>query len=337
MAELSSSDIVSGLFHPVPERFRPFYSLWQTQSSLMWSTDTMLGELKIDSTNWPRLPQQLRTIVYRLALYFAIVDKFAGEIAAKMSTFRFTETYIVILFAIATHIEGVHADMYSRFIDMFIKTEDRADIVQREILKLPAITSMLEWGKTYANNSGNDIRPIIIGALCYEGIMVRTFFAIPCAMKAKENILPGFIKGNEFVGRDEWQHVLNWVALYHYVINHDSSVGSAFGKLPDKRVHAQIIGAVNIAEAALDEMIECDLPQWNINRNEIKQVARFTANTILDMLGCELRVPTTMTRLPDYMQTLNAMQFTSFHTTVPTEYKQVSKEEDFDMAAIYGA
>jgi len=295
----------------------------------------MLSELRIDSANWPRLNPRLQTIVYRLAIYFAIVDKFASEIAAKMSSFRFTELYIVVLFAIVTHIEGVHSDMYSRFIDMFIKTEDRADIIQREIMKLPAITAMLEWGKTYANNSGNDIRPLIIGALCYEGIMVRTFFAIPCAMKSKENILPGFIKGNEFVGRDEWQHVLNWVALYNYVTKHDSSVGPAFGKLPDKRVYSQVLGAINIAEAALDEMIEVDLPQWNINRDEIKQIARFTANTILEMLGCELRIATTISRLPDYMQTLNAMQFTSFHTTVPTEYMQASKEETFDMASLY--
>jgi ribonucleoside-diphosphate reductase beta chain len=206
--------------------------------------------------------------------------------------------------------ENVHNETYSVLLDTLIKDPNEKTYLLNAITTIPSIKKISDWALEWID-SDKSIGHRIIAFACIEAIFFSGAFAIIFWLKKYEGngktFMPGLVKSNEFISRDEGLHSDFACELYKLIIN----------KLSEKDVHHIIRDSVEIANNFNNESIKCKLIGLNVNL--MNQYIEYIADRLAVSLGYS-KIYKTQNPFT-FMDTIGMMQKTNFHDQRATEYQ----------------
>lgn len=169
--------------------------------------------------------------------------------------------------------ENVHGETYSLMIDIFIKDRVLQDKLIDSIRTMPAIKAKVDWCKKWIECDKTFAHKLVAFSIV-EGVFFSGSFASIYWLKTRSGgIMPGLLKSNRFISRDEALHVDLACILYALLKN----------RLQEAVVYEIMNEAVEIE----DFFINCSLPCKLIGMNAelMSQYIRYVSDRLLVQLG----------------------------------------------------
>lgn len=235
-----------------------------------------------------------------------------------------TYTYVFQMF-----IEQIHNECYSLMIETLIRNEDEKRKLFDSINNSQIINEISNWGLRYSND--NQIYTLshkILVFVCFESIMFSGAFAFIYWLKKMcsngKLFMPGLIKSNEFISRDEGMHVDFGIEIFKRQNIKDD--------LPNFIITGIILECVALTQSFNRDVLK--VKEAGMNEELMNKYTEYMA----DRLFVSINLPKFYkTSNPfTFMDTIGMPQKTNFHESRPTEYQRASSntsefkiEEDF--------
>lgn len=179
------------------------------------------------------------------------------------------------------------------------------------IKTIPTIQKIAEWSIKWIDNDTSILHKLVAFA-CIEGILFSGAFCIIYWFKKYEgggdSFMPGLIKSNELISRDEGFHCDFACLIYKTFKN----------KLSEKEIHNIITESVNIAKDFNENTIKYKL--IGINSDKLNKYTEFIADRLSVSLGYS-KIYKISNCPAEWMNSIGMVQKTNFHESRPTEYK----------------
>ena len=211
--------------------------------------------------------------------------------------------------------EGIHNECYSLMIDNLINDNKEKIHLFDSIKTIPSIKKIADWAFKWID-SDTSIAHKLVAFACVEGILFSGAFAIIYWLKNCEGggriFMPGLIKSNELISRDEKLHTDFACELYKLLNN----------KLYYGELKQIIIESVDIAKNFNSDSIKCKMV--GLNSDLMNQYIEYVADRLVVSLG----YPKIFKSLNpfSFMDTIGMVQKTNFHESRATEYKSAHIE-----------
>jgi ribonucleotide reductase beta subunit family protein with ferritin-like domain len=260
--------------------------IWQhykRQLASFWTPEEI--DFSRDRDQWNTLlTDDERRFVRGILAFFAgsdsvvslnIMNSFCQEV--KLLEAQIAYTYQAMM-------EGVHAEVYSIMIDVYVTDPDERDDMFKNLGSLPSVRNKVEWAQRWAlaglpstsSTTSEPEAPFARRLLAYAIVEGLFFSGAFCAIYwiKQRNLLPGLTKSNEFIARDEGQHTEFAITLYH-MLRHT--------RLSEAEAHAIFREAVAVETDFITESIPCRL--IGMNATLMTQYIEYVADGLLTKLG----------------------------------------------------
>jgi ribonucleotide reductase beta subunit family protein with ferritin-like domain len=307
--------VVEPLLDPKNQRFTAFpiqyqkiWDSYKTQQALYWKAEEI--DFSKDYDDFKKLSQDERHFIKMVLAFFANSD---GIVNFNLRE-RFLKDVQVIeaqmVYAWQMMMEGIHNEVYSQMLLNLVKDPQERDKLFNAIKTVPSVKKMSDWTFKWIESKESFSYRVIAFAIV-EGIFFSGAFASIFWLKryrAKgSHFLNGLIKSNEFIARDEGQHLQFACLLYSMLIK----------KVPKDDVFNLMDEAVNIAKEFTDDAIPCKL--IGMNAELMNDYIEYIADRVLVQLGYTKRYnkknPFT------FMETIGMARKTNFFEHRVTEYQ----------------
>jgi len=295
-------------FSLYPIKYHGLWTQYKKQQSSFWKAEEI--DFSQDYKDWEKLDEDKKHVIKMILAFFANTDGIVNlNIGSRlMNEITINEAKFTYQYQMA--MENVHSETYSIMLDNLIKDPIEKNYLLNSITTIPSIKKISDWAIKWIN-SDVSIGHRIIAFACVEAIFFSGAFATIFWLKKYEGggklFMPGLVKSNEFISRDEGLHSDFACELYKLVIN----------KLSEKETHEIIKDSVEISKNFNNETIKCKLV--GLNSNLMNQYMEYIADRLSVSLGYTkiYKTPNPFT----FMDTIGMMQKTNFHEQRPTEYQ----------------
>ncbi len=214
---LTNSDEKRLTIYPV--KYNDLYDFWIKIRDVQWVTN----EITFNDDNWDDLNDNEKEFIKTVLGFFAasdniVLDNLAQDFNSKIKLMEANFFYNAQSFQ-----ETIHSEVYSLFIDTYIKDESDKMKLFDAVNQTKTIGDKAKWAQKYISD-GSFVERLIAFALV-EGLFFSASFASIYWLKEK-NILPGLVLANEFISRDENLHYQFAVHLYNNYIEDDYKLNS---------------------------------------------------------------------------------------------------------------
>ena len=245
---------------------------------------------------------------------FNLGKRFLNELVPMEATVCYTYQMMM---------ENVHSESYSIMLDNLVKDKEERDVLFNSIKTVDSIKKISDWAMKWIESPLSFAHRVV--AFCVvEGIFFSGAFAsIFWIKKYKSNgrlFLQGLIKSNEFIARDEGQHVEFGVEIYKLLNN----------KLSQKDVYDIIQEGVDISRQFYTDALPVHL--LGMNNDNMMTYIQYISDRLLVELGYDKKYKV---KNPfQFMETIGMTGKTNFFESRPTEYQSAhvlgSKEDKED-------
>ena len=309
-------------FHLYPITYPTIWNEYKKQLSSFWKAEEI--DLSQDFNDWNKLDPDKKHVIKMILAFFANTDGIVNlNISSKfMNEITINEAKIAYTFQMA--MENIHQEVYTNLLDNLIKDNEEKEYLFDAIKTIPSIKKMTDWiFKWIESEVSIGIR--IIAFACVEGIFFSSAFATIFWLKKYEGsgqlFMPGLMKSNEFISRDEGLHCNFACELFKLVVN----------KPPFPTVKRLINDSVEIAKNFNNESIKTKL--IGLNSDLMNQYIEFVADRLIVSLGYEKIYRATNPF--SFMDTIGMLQKTNFHESRPTEYQSAhNKMQNKDLTLL---
>jgi ribonucleotide reductase beta subunit family protein with ferritin-like domain len=307
-----------------PLKYNNLWNLYKKQQSAFWKAEEI--DFSQDYKDWVNLNEDEQYVIKMILAFFANTD---GIVNLNISSTFLNDITIIeakMAYTYQMMMENIHSETYSLMLDNLIRDNKEKKYLFDAIHTIPSINIISDWALKWVENKQN-IAYKIIAFACVEGIFFSGAFATIFWLKKYKGsgkmFMPGLIKSNEFIARDEGMHTDFACELYQLIINK-----------PDKNeVYNIIKESVEIAKIFSTESIKCKLV--GLNSELMNQYIEYVADRLSISLGYEkiYKVNNPFT----FMDSIGMLQKTNFHEQRPSEYqsahiggdKSLEIEDDF--------
>ena len=212
----------------------------------------------------------------------------------------------------------MHAEVYSLFIDRLVADDDKKKQLFNALEGMPVIKKKGEWAMKWSNPELPFAARLVAWSVV-EGLLFASSFAAIAYFKHR-GLLPGLGNANEFISRDESLHCkFAAETLYHnHIVN----------KLDEEQVRRIIDEAVQIEDEFVDEALPYKM--IGMSAADMKVYVQFTANRLLQMLGCK----TQCTRIPTVRGPLSTSWHARDRSTFSKSAARIMQSEPREVAGI---
>jgi len=291
-----------------PIKYDKLYALYKKQKAAMWQEGEI--DFSSDYRDFEKLTKDEQHVIKMILAFFASSDGIVNLNISMRLLNEITIPEAIMTYRFQSMMEDVHNITYSMMLDNLIKDKEEKNILFNAIQTVPCIKKMSDWALNWIE-SDKSLGHRIIAFACVEGIFFSGAFATIFWLKFHKSkghiFMPGFIKSNEFIARDEGMHYDFACELYSMLINK-----------PDKNELKQIIiEAVNIATEFALETIQCRFVGMNSEMmiGYIQYIADRLYMTVANEKIYNVENPCT------FMNTIGMTQKTNFFESRPTEYQ----------------
>jgi ribonucleotide reductase beta subunit family protein with ferritin-like domain len=312
--EENSSQTNFSKYSLYPIKYPHLYKLFEKQAHAFWVKEDV--DLQTDVTEWRETlkPEDKRFLTHILS-FFAQADGIVLENLGKNFGIETDIPEANLFFGIQAGIEAIHWDMYSILIETLIdNTEKQAAF--NAIENYPCIKRKAEWIQTWMNPETANLQERLVAFACTEGIFFSSAFAGIFYYK-KRGLLPGLVKSNEFIARDEGLHR-----------DFGCELMKVLGPAPANTLDI-VKDSVEIECEFVRESLNLDL--IGINPDMMSQYVGFVADSLLQKLGLP-KFYKTENPFP-WMDLISLTRKQNFFEGKVSEYKKAVVDTRFDNEA----
>ncbi|XP_069673883.1 ribonucleoside-diphosphate reductase subunit M2-like [Periplaneta americana] len=280
-------------------------------------------DLAQDVKDWEKLTPDERYFILHVLAFFSASDGIVNESVTFRLYNEVGSSEIRAFYAFQTHIETIHAHMYSQMIDVYMKDypQKERDEIFDAIEHYPSIGKKGKFALEIIHNDNFDFAHRLLYQLIIEGIFFSASFCAIFWLK-KSGLMPGLCQSNELISRDEGMHTEFAVEVYKKLKN----------KLSEQEVQAMFKQAVDIEEEFVQEALPVKL--IGMDSDKMIQYVKYVADYWIIQLGYAkiYNVPNPF----DWMELISMEGKTNFFEKRVTEYTRpgndstsFSIDEDF--------
>jgi ribonucleotide reductase beta subunit family protein with ferritin-like domain len=232
---------------PIDPTYQWAYDMYLEHKKVYWEVGDV--DLSKDMAHWVMLTLPMKKFATCILGFFAIADAIVME---NLGTFgnEIQIAEIRMFYGFQNMIEGIHAIMYSMFVDLYFG--DERNKIFNSIATIPAVTKKANWVTKWMNPLTHSFPERLIAFMFVEGLFFSGSFAAIYWFDS-QGLLPGLAKANEFISRDEALHT-RFAALVYNCLKI---------KLPIKRFKEIMQEAVDIEIEFMNTALEHDMPGMN--------------------------------------------------------------------------
>lgn len=201
--------------------------------------------------------------------FFAVSDGIVNENLAINMLQKVQIAEAEMFYGAQIRQEGIHAEMYSLFIDTYVKDPEEKERLFNVLENFPAVKKKADWAFKYIDEE--DFVKNLIAFAVVEGVFFSGSF---CAIYwiRHHGYMPGLTLANEFISRDEQVHCDFAVHFYNNYIPKED-------KLSNTQIQEIVKEAVEIEKEFITEALPVKL--IGMNQEKMKQYIEFIANNLL--------------------------------------------------------
>jgi len=209
--------------------------------------------------------------------FIALITSFDGILNEGLGDCFLSEVSYLeakMLYGLQFHIENVHNETYSLMAEVIIEDPKERNIYLNAITNFKSIAALKEW--YFRQMSSQSFASKLVALAFFEGVILMSLFPIPYQIKkiVSNNKLPGFIRGNEYVFRDETYHKQSGILIYNnYIVN--------------KLDNETIVGMANevslLIDGLLNELFNVSL--IGLNPSLLKEHSMYLISDLISKLG----------------------------------------------------
>jgi ribonucleoside-diphosphate reductase subunit M2 len=255
-----------------PVEYPTIWKNYKTQIKANWIVEEV--DLSKDIVDWEKkLSHGDRNFLMHVLAFFAASD---GIVATNLEE-RFTKDIKIreakCAYGRQLDMENIHGEMYSLMLETFIKNITLKEKLINSIKTMPCIRQKAKWCEKWIESDRTFAHRVVAFAVV-EGVFFSGSFAAIFWLKTRAgNIMPGLIKSNMFISRDEGLHMELACLLYKLLNN----------KLKEKIIYEIFEEAVEIEEEFINTALPCKL--LGMNSLLMSQYIRYVADRLLVQLG----------------------------------------------------
>ena len=163
-------------------------------------------EIDLSHDNLDDVQPNDRVALKRVLAFFAVADGIVGENLATNFIPLVQVGEMRAFYSFQCAIETVHAEVYGQLIETLIKDRSEQHALFHATKKNDAVQMLSQWALNWTDDKRATFGERLVAFACVEGILFSGPFAIIFYFKTR-GLLPGLCKSNEFIARDEAQHM----------------------------------------------------------------------------------------------------------------------------------
>jgi ribonucleotide reductase beta subunit family protein with ferritin-like domain len=291
-----------------PITYPTLWDLYKKQLASFWKAEEV--DFSKDREDFDTLSENEQHYIKRILGFFAASD---GIVNFNLGT-RFLNELVPmeasVCYTYQMMMENIHSESYSIMLDNLVKHSDERMTLFNSIKTVESIKTISDWAFKWIE-SDLPFSYRVIAFCVVEGVFFSGAFASIFWLKRfKSNgrlFLSGLIKSNEFISRDEGQHVQFGVEIYKLLKN----------KLSTKQVYRIIEEGVEISRKFYSDALPVRL--LGINEESMMDYIMYVSDRLLVELGYEKKY-NKQNPFP-FMETIGMQSKTNFFESRPTEYQ----------------
>lgn len=292
------------------------------QLAAFWTVEEV--DLAGDLRDWANLSDNEQTFVKNVLAFFAVSDGVVNENLVQRFSNEVQLPEARYAYSVQIMIESIHSEMYSLLIDTYVSDPAERERLFHPIAHIPSVKLKTTWAKKYIDDDEASFGTRLVAFASVEGIMFSSSFACIFYLKSKAKMVTGLALSNEFIARDEAEHVRFACLLFSRLIN----------KPTEKEIHEIISGAVDVEKTFVNESLRVGL--LGLSPAMMTSYVEFVADHLCTMLGVSIIYGTANPLI--FMETISLQGKTNFFESRVSQYQMrgvVSRAEmakDGDMA-----
>lgn len=255
-----------------PIQYPTVWKNYKDQLALNWVVEEV--DLSKDVAHWEtKLSNNDKTFIMHVLAFFAAADGIVNVNIKEnlIDVVKIKEAECA--YGKQFEMENAHGEMYSLMLETFVKNGELRKKLINSIKTMPSIKKKAEWYKNWIESDKTFAHKLFVSAVV-EGVFFSGSFASIFWLKTRPGaIMPGLIKSNKFIARDENKHVELGSILKSLLKN----------VLQESVVHRIIDEAVQLEDEFINHSLPCKL--LGMNCELMSQYIRYVADRLLVQFG----------------------------------------------------
>jgi len=311
--ELLYKDLNRFVKFPIKHEHMDIWKLGEKQNGNFWVVKEIENELIRDISDWKKLNPNQQYFIKNILAFFAIADGVVNENIILNFYRDLQPAEIRYYYGSQIHIEEIHAECYSTFINNLPIPNDEKIELYKSAETNPFIKKKIDWAMKWMDDENCSVTEKLFAYALVEGIFFQGSFAAIFWLK-EQRLMPGLCSGNKLIARDEGMHCEASLMIYKKFRN----------LLPKERIYQITQEAVNIEKEFMTEILPCRL--LGMNADLMCKYIEFVADFWLKYIDVE---PFYKTGNPfPFMDIISMESIDSFFETTPNNYRKAGATEE---------
>ncbi|MEK7175286.1 MAG: ribonucleoside-diphosphate reductase small subunit [Patescibacteria group bacterium] len=279
------------------------WEMYKKAEASFWTAEEI--DLSDDLRDWAKLNEGEKHFIKHVLAFFAASDGIVNENLAVnfMREVQMPEARCFYGFQIM--IENIHSEVYSLFIDSYVKDTKEKEKLFNAIETIPCVKKKAEWALRWIQKGTFAERLVAFSVV--EGIFFSGSFCSIFWLK-KRGLMPGLSFSNELISRDEGMHC-DFACLLHSMLDE---------KVSKEKIVEIVRDAVSIEQEFVTDALPVSL--IGMNAKLMSQYIEFVADRLLVALDCEKIYKATNPF--DFMELISLQGKTNFFEKRVGEYQK---------------
>jgi len=290
-----------------PIKYPDIWAMYKKQRASSWEVEEV--ELDKDYDDFLKLSEDERHFIKYVLAFFAgsdglvnlnLVENFIDDVTAYEAK---------MCYRYQASMEDVHNEMYSLLLETLIKDPSEKDHLMNALETIPCIGAKGEWTRKWMSGKRASFATRVFAFAIVEGVFFSGSF---CAIFwiGTKNLMPGLIKSNAFISRDEGMHTDFACLIYSKLKN----------RLSQNTAHDIMRDAVQLEKDFINGALPYRLPAMNANM--MSQYIEYVADLLLNTMGYQ---PLYNSSNPfPFMEKISLESKSNFFEHNPSEYQKAS-------------
>lgn len=296
---------------PIDPKHSSIWKFYEEGQETEWKVSEV--NMTADIFHWKNnLNDNQRHFLKYVLSFFAGSDKIVAENVSINFSNEIDVMEAQFFYRHQAMMEDIHSHMYSILIDTYISDLQERDIINHAIEKMPVIRKKQEWAKKFSDPSKASFAKRLVAFAVVEGVFFSASFAAIFYFKSM-GLLPGLVKSNDFISKDEGLHCRFACHMYKYCKE----------KLTQQEIYDIFDEAIQVESEFVKEAIPVSL--INLNPEDMVTYVKFIADFWMKELGYK---PLYGVKNPlDFMKTSGMMRMTNFFENKEDNYQTFVKNQ----------
>jgi len=293
--------------NPINPKYKILWDLYKKQKACYWVEEEIPYDK--DRDDFETLNKEEQHFIKHILAFFAGSDGIVNFNLRErfLSDIKVVEAQACYGFQL--DMETTHGIVYSKLLENIVKDNKEYTYLLNAIQNIPTIKKMADWALKWTNGD-YPLGQRIIGYAIVEGIFFSGSFASIFWLKKgkKELFMPGLVKANEFIARDEGMHTNFACLLYGFIQN----------RVSEDDVNSMIKESVLINQEFLCEAISCKM--IGMDQDSMSKYIEYVADRLLIYLNYK-KIFNVENPFP-FMETIGLNTRTNYFENRSTDYQK---------------